>query len=71
MGLMKRLDKSIAIEESVIMNGEGRNREIRSALLHLWITNQEINYGFPGMVMQACKIAMDARSNSETSSPIK
>jgi hypothetical protein len=71
MGLMKRLDTSITIGESVIMNGEGRNREIRSALLHLWITHQEINYGSPGMVMQACKIAMDARSNSETSSPMK
>jgi hypothetical protein len=71
MGLMKRLDASITIGESVIMNGEGRNQAIRSALLHFWITHQEINYGFPGMVMQACKLAMDARSNSETSSPIK
>jgi hypothetical protein len=71
MGLMNRSDKSITIGESVIMKGEGRNREIRSALLHLWLTNQEILYGFPGMVKEVCQIAMDARSYSETSSPIK
>jgi hypothetical protein len=71
MGLKRRLDASIAIGESVIMAGEGQNREVRSALQYLWITRQEINYGFPGMVMQACKLAMDVRSNTETSSPIK
>jgi hypothetical protein len=71
MGLITRLDSSIVVGESVIMAGEGQNREISSALLYLWMTQQEIDYGFPGVVMQACKLAMDVRFNTETSSPIK
>jgi hypothetical protein len=71
MGLKRRLDSSIAIGESVIVAGEGQNREIRSALQYLWITHQEINYGFPGMVMLACELAMAVRSSAEASSPIK
>jgi hypothetical protein len=68
---MIRLDKSITIGESVIMKEGGRNREVRSALLHLWLTNQDILYGFPAMAREVCQIAMDARSYSDISSPIK
>jgi hypothetical protein len=70
MGLRRRLDSSIVIGESVIMAGEGQNRERRSALQYLWITHQEINHGFPGMVMQACKLAMDVRSDTEPVHPL-
>jgi hypothetical protein len=65
VGLMNRLDKSITIGESVIMKVEGRNREIRSALLHLWLTNQEILYGFPGMVREVCQRYVQRRTRSQ------
>jgi hypothetical protein len=71
LGLMTRLDKSITIGESVIMKEGGRNREVRSPLLHLWLANQEILYGFPAMAREVCQITMDARYYSDISSPMK
>jgi hypothetical protein len=60
-GLTKRLDSSIVIVETVIMAGEGQNQERRAAQQSLWITNQEINYGFSAMAMQAFRLANESR----------